>query len=64
MITSLNLNHAEANSAYNFQNRLIKLYFTKLIIQDENGQHSDLFKLIVVVTFNRYDFWVKIYLEN
>ena len=55
MIISLSLNRAAANSAFNFQNRLIKLYFMKLIIQDENGQHSDLFKLIVIVTFIRYD---------
>ena len=32
----------------------------KLIIQDENGQLSDLFKLIVIVTFNRYDLKAKI----
>ena len=55
LIISLSLNRAAANSAFNFQNRLIKLYFMKLIIQDENGQHSDLFKLIVMVTFIRYD---------
>ena len=47
MITSLNLNLSVANFACNFS-KLDKCYFIKLLTQDKNGHHSDLFKFFVL----------------
>ena len=60
VITSLNLNHAVANSAYNFSKFEILLYPIKLPIKDVNVQNSDFFKFSFNGVFNRYDLWVKI----
>ena len=60
MITSLNLNHAVANSAYNFSRFKNLLYPIKLPINDVNVQNSDFLKFFFIGVFNRYDLWVKI----
>ena len=34
----------------------------KLLTQDKNGQHANLFKIFVIRVFKRIDLWAKIYL--
>ena len=54
MITSLNLNHVVANSAYLFsKNDIGYSNFKKLLNQVENCQQSDLFKFVVTDIFYR-----------
>ena len=48
LITCLNLNHAVANSAYNFSKYKILLYPIKLPIKDVNVQNSDYFKFFLL----------------
>ena len=64
LIISLSLNRAVANSAFNFQNRLIKLYFTKLIIQDENSQYSNFLNSFSLVHSIGMICKLELYIEN